>query len=273
MATKKNPITDPDGSKAAARITAERDRRVREKLKNQSTVGSRAAELAAQAGASLTANIPKVASQAVNAATVGVSNVRQAVNDVAQLSGIQGYSHGLASGNLQRHTDIYGGLVIPEVDFNGTIPSDLLNPQIELQATEAQLTQGLETYAGATRAQKLLQAGYKYIEEVGKTKQQFHKAEVSIIKGATESIKTQQAIVGFDRQNVELEIDREKLEQSKEKLKQAQVTTLGMSNETQQLIQLIEVREGLKESQIKSIQSQTQDVIQRYLNGSFNSTI
>lgn len=273
MATRKNPITDPDGLKAATRITEERDRKVREKLKNQSTVGSRAAELAAQAGASLGANIPKVVSQTVNAATVGVSNVKQAINDAGQLGGVQGYSHGLASGNLQRHTDIYGGLVIPEIDFNGAIPSDLLNPQIELQATETQLTQGLETYAGATRAQKLLQAGYKYIEEIGKTKQHFHKAQVSIIKGATEGIKTQQAIVGFDCQNIELDIDREKLEQSNEKLRQAQVTTLGIRNETQQLIQLIEAKEGLKESQIKSIQSQTQDVTQRYLQGSFNQVI
>lgn len=273
MTTKKNPITDPGGLKAAAKVTEERDKRVREKLRNQSTIGNKAAELAAQAGASLTASIPTVASQALNAATATVSNAKQAVNDLRQLGGVQGYSESLSSSSLQRHTDIYGGLTIPEIDFNGAIPSDLLNPQIELQATEAQLTQGLATYAGATRAQQLLQAGYKYIEEIGKTKQQFHKAEVAIIKGATEGIKTQQAIVGFDRQNIELDIDREKLEQSNEKLRQAQVTTLGIRNETQQLIQLIEAKEGLKESQIKSIQSQTQDVTQRYLQGSFNQVI
>ncbi|NJM23581.1 MAG: hypothetical protein HC907_35650 [Richelia sp. SM1_7_0] len=151
------------------------------------------------------------------------------------------------------------------------IPSDLLNPQIELQATEEQLTNGLAVYAGATRAQQLLQAGFKYIEEIGKTKQQYHRAEQSIIKSATEGVKVQQEIVKFDKQNIELDIDITKREQSNEKLKQEQIKLTGMQKETSQIVLKIESQERKRDAEIRSIDAQTQDIIQKYLKDSINN--
>ena len=226
-----------------------------EEAKKANSVGAKAKKLAESATQSLS-QTPEV-----------VSNVSSAVT--SQISAASNISTGsrqnFASSSLQRHTDAYGGLAIPQTDFNSLIPSNLLKPQIQLLATEEELTVGLENYAGGTRAQRLLQAGYKYIEEVGKTKQQFHKAEASIIKAATEGVKVQQEVVRFDRQNIELSIDYEKLAQTDEKLKQEQIITNATRNETGLLIQKIEATERKKVAEIQSIDAQTQDIIQRYL--------
>ncbi len=223
--------------------------------KKANSVGTKAKQLAESATEALSQTskvVPNVAS-AVTTQTSAASSVSTGSNQT------------LASSSLQRATDPYGGLTIPVVDFNGMMPSDLLNPQIQLQATEEQLTTGLANYAGATRAQHLMQAGFKYIEEVGKTKQQFHKAEASIIKAATEGVKVQQEVVRFDRQNIELSIDYEKLAQTDEKLKQEQIITNATRTETGLLIQKIAATERKKAAEIQSIDAQTQDIIQRYL--------
>jgi hypothetical protein len=129
------------------------------------------------------------------------------------------------------------------------------------------LTSGLATYAGASRAQELLQAGFKYIQEVGQTRQQYHKAEQSIIKGATEGIKTQQEIVNFDIANVNLATTQEKLLQADEKLIQARVTTKAYQNETELMRLFFEAKEQKKNAEIQRLQSETQKVIQTYLKG------
>ena len=153
-------------------------------------------------------------------------------------------------------------------DFGGMVPTDLLNPQIQLQATEEQLNNRLAQYAAGTRAQHLLQAGFKYIEEVRKTKQQYHKAQSSFVKAATEEVKVKQDIVGFDIANVELSIAGEKLNQTGERLKQEQIRTSAAQNETAQLIMKIEATEGKRDAEIKRIQAQTNDIIQKYLSDS-----
>jgi 3-methyladenine DNA glycosylase/8-oxoguanine DNA glycosylase len=143
------------------------------------------------------------------------------------------------------------------------IPTDFLNPNIATTATEEQLTAGLENYAGATRAQKLYQAGFNYIGEVGKTKQAYHKAQQQIIKGATEGVKVQQEIVRFDRQNIELETDIVKREQSSEKLNQEQSKLLGMQKETTQITRKIEALEAMRDADILSVQQRTQMIMQK----------
>jgi hypothetical protein len=154
---------------------------------------------------------------------------------------------------------------MPEMDFNGLIPSDLLNPNITTTATEEQLTAGLENYAGATRAQKLYQAGFNYISEVGKTKQAYHKAQASVIKGVIERVKVQQEIVRFDRQNIELESDIVKREQSAEKLNQENIKLTGMQKETTQITRKIEAIELKRDAEIDAITMQTQMIRQKFL--------
>jgi hypothetical protein len=174
---------------------------------------------------------------------------------------------------LQHNHNPYGDLSVPTVDFTALVPTDLLHPSGLPQATEQELTNGLAVYAGATRAMQLYQAGFKYINEVGKTKQEYHKAQQSVIKAATEGVKAHQEVVRFDRQNVELEIDKEKLQHSNERLKQAQITTTALSNETSQMALKFEAQEQKRDADIKSIQSQTQDVIQKYLKDSINNGV
>jgi hypothetical protein len=269
------PITDPTGEKAAK----EADKRARAKVKAHfAGAGEKAAELAQSVGVVLkatanTANdVANGVSAVANAVTGTAANFANAANNVRQtLVPGEGYQHGYASGSIQHSEDIYGGLAMPQMDFGAMVPTDLLNPTGLPECSEEQLTQGLAIYASATRSMELYKAGFQYIEKVGQTKQQFHKAQSSVIKAATEQVKVHQEVVCFDRQNVELGIDREKLEQSNEKLKQAQITTLATRNETTQLIQKIEANEGRKDAEIKSIQAQTQEIIQKYLKDSIAS--
>lgn len=236
-----------------------------DQAKKANSVGAKAKKLAESATQAIYKN-PELLNNATNSATTQVTKGNQAVNDINVAVGVgTGYGHTLSSGSLQKLIDPYGGISVPTVNFSEMLPSDLLNPQIQLQASEEQLTTGLANYAGATRAQHLMQAGFKYIEEVGKTKQQFHKAEVSIIKAATEGVKVQQEVVRFDRQNIELSIDYEKLTQTDEKLKQEQIITSATRNETSLLVQKIQATERKKVAEIQSIDAQTQDIIQRYL--------
>ncbi|MBD2214874.1 hypothetical protein H6G27_34265 [Nostoc linckia FACHB-104] len=277
MPRNKRGITDPDGSKQAEieRITQERDAKARQRIKAKfAGVGDKAQEIATTIGTTLepitntASNIANVATTVTATAINTANNIRQALAPTGK-----GYQHGYASSQLQNNHNPYGGLAVPDVDFTALIPTDLLNPSGLPQASEQQLTDGLAVYAGATRAMQLYQAGFKYINEVGKTKQEQHKAQQSIIKAATESVKVQQEVVRFDRQNVELEIDKEKLQHSNERLKQAQITTTALANETSQMALKFEAQEQKRDADIKSIQSQTQDVIQKYLKDSISNGI
>ena len=215
----------------------------------------------------ITDNIAAVAGAAstlAGAITTGRAQTAGAVVDVQQATATN-YGSNSRRSDIVLETDFYGGLAMPEIDFNGLMPSDLLNPSIAVTASEEQLTAGLENYAGATRAQKLYQAGFNYISEVGKTKQAYHKAQSSVIKGATEGIKVQQEIVRFDRQNIELQTDGVKLEQSAEKLNQEGVKLLGMQKETTQITRKIEAMELKRDAEIKAVEVQTQQIIQKYL--------
>ena len=248
------------------------------------SIGSKAAKLAQDTAASFnnTANTIANTRNNINAVTENIAAVAGGIGAVAgaittgraQTAGASIDMQQAAAGNYGSNsrrseivveTDFYGGLAMPEMDFNGLIPSDLLNPSISVTASEEQLTAGLENYAGATRAQKLYQAGFNYISEIGKTKQAYHKAQASIIKGATEGIKVQQEIVRFDRQNIELQIDGVKLEQSAEKLDQEGVKLLGFQKETTQITRKIEAIELKRDAEIKGIEIQTQMIIQKYL--------
>lgn len=237
--------------------------------KPKNTIGSKASKLAEAANSSL-ANTANAISAVTSAITTGKAASEGAAIDVKQAIGGGGGISGTQRHEIERQTDIFGGLTIPEMDFQGMMPSDLLNPSIAVTASEEQLTAGMETYAGATRAQKLYQAAFKYIGEIGKTKQEYHKAQASIIKSATEGIKVQQEIVRFDRQNIELDIDIVKLEQSSEKLNQEGIKLTGMQKETTQIIRKIEAMELRRDAEIKGIEIQTQQIVQKYLVESMN---
>jgi hypothetical protein len=275
MVKAKNPLTDPDGSKAAVQdaLTQERDRKAREKVKAKFTgVGDKAQEIASTIGTTLEP-IANTVSNVANTITTTAATAANTVNNIKQALAPTGtgYPHGYASSQLPVNQNPYGGLVVPEVDFTALVPTDLLHPSGLPQASEQELTNGLAQYAGATRAMQLYQAGFKYINEVGKTKQEYHKAQQSIIKSATEGIKVQQEVVRFDRQNVELAIDKEKLGHSNERLKQAQITTVALANETAQMSLKYEAQEQKRDGEIRSLQAQTQDIIQKYLKDSINS--
>jgi hypothetical protein len=255
-------------------------KRYKEEKENNS-IGAKAKKAAESAGVVLESAkdalqpVASTVSSIANATTTAVATASNTANNIRQAltpTGI-GYQQLLSSSNLQQKSDIHGGLTMPEMKFDGMIPTDLLHPQNSNlpQVSEEELTTGLAVYAGAIRAQKLYQSGFKYIEEVGKTKQQYHKAEQSIIKAATESVKVDQEVVRFDKQNIELGIDKEKLTQSNERLKQSQITTVAMQNETSQLALKFEAQEQKRDAEIGSIKAQTQDIIQRYLKDSINS--
>lgn len=235
-------------------------KRVKEQSEN--SVGARAKRVADEAIASL-GNVSQVAARVVET----TAQAGKTLGDIAQTVKPSGYQNGFQSSSLTHKSDVYGGVAFPAQDFSGMIPSDLLNPQIELQATDEQLTNGLATYAGASRAQELLQAGFKFIQEVGQTRQQYHKAEQSIIKGATEGIKSQQEIVNFDIANVQLATNQEKLSQADEKLIQAKVTTQAYRNETELMRLFFESKEQKKNAEIQRLQAETQKIIQTYLKG------
>jgi len=234
----------------------------RVKEQDENSIGARAKRVADDAIASL-GNVSQVATKVVET----TAQAGKTLGDIAQTIKPSGYQNGFQSSSLTHKSDVYGGVSFPVQDFSALIPGDLLNPQIELQATDEQLTSGLATYAGASRAQELLQAGFKYIQEVGQTRQQYHKAEQSIIKGATEGIKTQQEIVNFDIANVNLSTTQEKLLQADEKLIQARVTTKAYQNETELMRLFFEAKEQKKNSEIQRLQAETQKIIQTYLKG------
>jgi hypothetical protein len=243
-------------------------------LNSMATATTTTANTIANTRNALTSNVGAVAgsvgavadsvSGLAGAVTVGRAQTAGALVDVQQ-SIAGNYGSKSQRNEIVPATDIYGGLAIPELDFNGMIPTDFLNPNIATTATEEQLTTGLENYAGATRAQKLYQAGFNYISEVGKTKQAMHKAQALVIKASTEGIKVQQEIVRFDRQNIELETDIVKLEQSSEKLNQEGIKLLGLQKETTQITRKIEAVELKRDAEIKAIEAQTQMILQKFL--------
>jgi len=246
MVTRKAPLT---GSK---------------RLKNQdeNSVGARVKRVADEAIASL-GNVSQVAARVVEM----TAQSGKTLGDISQTVKPSGYQNGFQSSTLTHKSDAYGGVAFPVQDFSGMIPSDLLNPQIEIQASDVQLTSGLAIYAGASRAQELLQAGFKFIQAVGETRQQYHKAEQSIIKGATEGIKGQNEVVNFDIANVNLATTQEKLLQADEKLIQAKVTTQAYRNETELMRVFFESKEQKKNAEIQRLQAETQKIIQTYLKG------
>lgn len=228
----------------------------------KSSIGAKASRLAQAANSSL-ANTAQTIGDVASAITTGRAVTQGAAIDIQQASGVSNSRTDFH--DIEKATDIFGGMVMPEMDFNGMMPGDLINPSIAVTATEEQLTASLEIYAGGTRAQKIYQAAFKYIGEIGKTKQEYHKAQSSIIKAATEGIKVQQEIVRFNRQNVELETDIVKLNQSSEKLNQEGIKLVGIQKETTQIIRRIEAMEAKRDAEIKGIEIQTQMITQRYL--------
>ena len=169
------------------------------------------------------------------------------------LVGEKGYSGQLSQ--TTTNSDPYGGLALPELNLSTLIPTDLLNPSGLPECSHEQLNQGLSQYASASRAMQLYQAGYKYIADVGKVKQQSHKAQSSIIKGVTEEVKVQQNIVDFDVANIELEQKLEKRNQAEETLKQEQIKTVAAINETEQLRQKLEAQEDKREAEVSNTES------------------
>jgi len=244
--------------------------------KTKESIGSKAAKLAQDTAASLNKGAETIAQVRSNvgavagAITTGRAQTVGAAVDVKQMVGTdRGASQHRTE--IVKDTDCFGGLSVPVTDFGGIVPSDLLKPAIGVTATAEELTEGLENYAAGTRAQKLYQAGYKFIEEVGKTKQARHRAQSSIIKGATEGVKVQQEMVRFDRQNIELETDMVKREQSAEKLNQEDVKLLGMQKETTQITRKIEAIEAKRDAEINVIDTQTRDILQKFMIESINS--
>lgn len=244
---------------------------------SKQSIGTRAAKLAQDTAATLNkgAEIVTQVKSNVGAVAAGVGAVSSAITQgKAQAQGALVDSQQASMvdyGALQhrtpivKNTDPYSAVRVPDVDFGALIPSDLLKPAIGVTATPEELSEGLENYAGATRAQKLYQAGFKFVEEVGKTRQAYHKAQGAHIKASTESIKVQQAIVGFDRQNIELEIDKVKLDGAGEKLNQEQVKLLGLRKETTQITRKIEAIEAKREAEINVLDAQTREIRQKYL--------
>jgi hypothetical protein len=258
----------------SARYKAEQetDKKARARVKERlSSVGDKAKQVADNAGVAFQA-----VSTAANTVASGAAKASEVVGNTAQalgaLTGYKGYTGHRASGELTTTGDPYGGVSVPTTDIASLIPTDLLNPQIQLKATEERLTAALSEYAAGTRAQQLLQAGYRYIEEVGKTKQSMHKAQSSIIKGVIEEVRVKSEVVNFDIANVALETNKEKLNQANEKLKQEQVKTLAAQNETAQLIEKTEALEGKRSAEIQRIRAQTNDIIQKYLKDSIHQS-
>jgi hypothetical protein len=265
-------LTDPDGTKQAAKeaIAQKNDAKARERLKERfQSVGDKVAETAQSIGTTLQPATNAVSTVA-NAVTTTVAQAANTVGNIKQALAPTGtgYQHEYASSQISHQSDVYGGLQIPEIKFDTLLPTDLLHPSGLPQVSEQELTAGLAEYAGATRAMELYKAGFQYIEKVGQTKQQYHKAQQSVIKASTEQVKVHQEIVRFDRQNVELAIDKEKLGHSNEKLKQAQITTTALGNETAQIALKYEAQEGKRGAEIQAINAQKQDIIQRYLKDS-----
>lgn len=260
--------------KEAGSLTGSKRFKEQKQQQEANSIGAKAKAIADAAGTTLTrvndsGVVSQITSTAGQVATQAIQTSSNTINQsLVALGNVSGFTHGYASGSLQHSIDAYGGLTLPQHDFALMIPGDLLNPQIQLQATEEQLTNGLAQYAAGKRAQELLQAGFSYIEEVGKTKQSFHKAQQSIVRAATEEVKVKQNIVEFDIANVELAIRGEKLNQSNERLKQEQIKTTAAQNETIQLVAKIEATEGKRQAEIQRINAQTNDIIAKYLKDS-----
>ncbi len=265
-------------SKEHGSLTGSKRYKAEKEARVANSSGAKAKKLAEQAGADIWDTSKKLQpvtdtiSDVANGVTTATASTASTVNNVRQalVSTGTGYQQTYTSSQLQHQSDVYGSLKIPEMDFQGLVPTDLLHPSGLPKISQDELTSGLAEYAGAKRAMELYQAGFQYINEVGKTKQEYHKAQQSIIKASTEQIKVNQEIVGFDKQNVELAINREKLEHSNERLKQTQITTTALANETSQLALKFEAQEGKRDAEINSIKHQTQDIIQRYLKGNIS---
>lgn len=173
---------------------------------------------------------------------------------------------------IQRTSDPYMGVKLPEFDANGAIPQDPLKPDGIETMSEDDANKALAVYAGGVQVQRVRQAGYNYVGEVGKTVQAREKSKQSLIKGGREGVKTQQEIVKFDTERVNLETAIEGRNQAVQRLEQGQVKTEASVIETHQIRQKLGAAILKRDAEVSKLVGQATDIKNKYLQGVINTT-
>jgi hypothetical protein len=225
MVTKKNPITDPDGSKAAAKAAKQTDKKARAKLKERFEKPLETVSNVAQGAASVVNKAAEVIGTGVNAGKQvanGLKSIRQAVSGGSQLVTQD------ATESYKQASEIAQQYGILEQDIKallGTDPytADGSSPeQTAGEAKKQQLKLQRQLNAQETRAAKI---------KLGRKIVQNQREETRLIGDVvdlhTSRIETGTKVVTNQIANTKYNIEQSKLEETEEFLTQQQIRTQG----------------------------------------------
>jgi len=225
MATKKNPITDPDGSKAAAKAAKQTDKKARARLKERFEKPLETVTNAAQGAANVANKAAEVIGTGVNAGKQvanGLKSIRQSVTGGSQLVTQD------ATESYKQASEIASQYGIVEQDIKallGTDPytADGSSPeQTAGEAKKQQLKLQRQLNAQETRAAKI---------KLGRKIVQNQREETRLIGDVvdlhTSRIEVGTKVVTNQIANTKYNIEQSKLEETEELLTQQQIRTQG----------------------------------------------
>jgi len=225
MATKKNPITDPDGSKAAAKAAKQTDKKARAKLKERFEKPLETISNVAQGTASVTNKAAEVIGTGVNAGKQvanGLKSIRQSVTGGSQLVTQD------ATESYKQASEIAQQYGIVEQDIKallGTDPytADGSSPeQTAGEAKKQQLKLQRQLNAQETRAAKI-KLGRKIVQN----QREETRLIGDVVELHTSRIEVGTKVVTNQIASTKYNIEQSKLEETEEFLTQQQIKTQG----------------------------------------------
>ncbi len=241
--TKKFPLTDPTGEKAA------------KKSRTSTSNGKSKIKASAEKIASTAQNVAdKVNGVATNVRTVtnAVGTIGNAVGNVAESIGIK--SQGKTSYQLREH-DAYGGLKLPTFNPQELMATDLYTVSSALsRTTKTNADLACEAIEEQRQTVRIAVANLDLNTDILRAGVKSEKMVQSGIDYGISKVDTDTKLINFEESLVKNEIAATKLDQTREKLTHEQVTLEALQNETDQRRRYWQAKYQLGESRIKDVQ-------------------
>jgi hypothetical protein len=247
MPTRKNPITDPTGEKAAARQAQEAEKRTKERLRRKSSTDNSLQE-ATQKVADAVKNIGDTAKTVATAA----GTVTNSIGNVAESIGLT--ATGKTSQTIKSH-NAYGGLSLVGFEPQTFLAPDLFKDSSTLPRTsKIEADTVVESIEEKRQTLRIVGANLDLNTDILKIGAKSEKMSQAAIDYGISKVNTDTKLTQFESAKVQYEIGLTKLDQNLEKLSHEQVTLEGLRNETDQRKRFWQEKYALGESRIKQVQ-------------------
>lgn len=250
MPPKKNPITDPTGEKAAIKAALEADKRTRQRLKSKSSSEQSTTQL--QKTTQKIADTTKNVGDTVKTVTTGIGTVTNSLGNIAESIPIA--PTGKTTQTIKSH-DAYGGLSLTIFEPQSFLAGDLFADSSTLPRTSKSEADAIvESIEEKRQTLRVVGANLDLNTDVLKTGVKSEKMTQAAIDYGIAKVNTDTKLTQFETAEVQYEIGLTKLDQTREKLLNEQVTLEGLRNETDQRRRFWQEKYALGESRIKQVQ-------------------